>query len=105
MFSRVMSSQLSLGLGSIYMQTQRNVSSTGDKAHDHFDEVSKETEDKIMKLIFGIRTYQDFTSEEKKLVDWYQDLVQREDGCVVLPNTRIDWEHQKAMKLFKKKEE
>ena len=104
MFSRVISSQLSLSLGSTYIQTQRKISSTAGKTHDHFHEVSKETEEKIGKLIGGKRTYQEFTSEEKKLVDWYQDLILKEDGGVILPNTRIDWEQRKAMKLFEKKE-
>ena len=104
MFSRVTRSQFSLGLGSLYLQTQRKTSSTSDKSEEQFFKLNKATKDKAKKLIDGKRTYQEFTPEEKKLVDWYQDLILKEYGGVVFPNTRVDWEQQKAAKLFEKKD-
>lgn len=42
--------------------------------------------DKALSLIFGERKYTEFTSEEKKIVDFYQQKKLEEDG-VILPNT------------------
>lgn len=49
---------------------------------------SLDDEKTIMGLIFGKKTYPEFSVREKTLVDRYQDKVYQEScGCVVLPNT------------------
>lgn len=54
---------------------------------------------KAVDLIFSERKYPDFTSEEKKIVDSYQEKILEIDGGVILPNTKADLE-QKKIELF-----
>ena len=69
------------------------------KANELFHANLKD-EKNIMKLIFGQRKYQEFSSEEKALVDKYQEKIYQEScGCVVLPNTFMDLEEKNVCEL------
>jgi hypothetical protein len=59
--------------------------------------------ERAQKLIFGSRKYPEFTEEEKKIVDFYQQKILEVDGGVVLPNTGLDLEQHQAGKEFLKK--
>ena len=58
--------------------------------------------DKARKLIFGERKYQDFTEEEKQIVDSYQEYLFKED-VKVLPNTKADLEQQECYQMLSQK--
>ncbi len=55
---------------------------------------------KARKLIFNERKYRDFTSEEKKIVDSYQEKLLKVDGGVILPNTGADLEQREIEQLI-----
>lgn len=57
--------------------------------------------EKAVKLIFSERKYPDFTKEEQRIVDLYQEKILEEDGRVLLPNTRADLEQREIEQLLK----
>jgi hypothetical protein len=59
-----------------------------------------------MNLVFGQRKYQDFSEQEKFLVDTYQESVFQEScGCVVLPNTYMNLEQREYELLLTEKKQ
>ncbi|MBP7075206.1 MAG: hypothetical protein KBA81_07480 [Rhabdochlamydiaceae bacterium] len=55
---------------------------------------------KAVDLIFSERKYPDFTSEEKKIVDSYQEKLLEVDGGTILPNTGADIEQQEIQQIL-----
>lgn len=64
----------------------------------------KNLERKAIKLIFSERKYPDFTSEEKRIVDSYQEKILQIDGGVILPNTSVDLEQREIEQLIAARE-
>ena len=95
MLSLVARSNISWGLGRFYLQAPRKFYSSTVKTHEQFSYLNKDLEKKAMD--------QNFKPEEKKLVDWYQDMMLKEDGGVILPNTKIDWEQRQVEQLYTRK--
>jgi hypothetical protein len=84
------------------VQTSKRFFSTSTKAQDQYTSMTEELEKKARELILGKKTYQEFTQEEKELVNWVQDMFLQEDGGIILPNTQLDWE-QKQLELLNQK--
>ncbi|MBI3211377.1 MAG: hypothetical protein HYZ47_01665 [Simkania negevensis] len=57
--------------------------------------------EKAVKLIFSERRYADFTEEERRIVNLYQDKMLEVDGGVILPNTRADLEQREIEQLLR----
>ena len=105
MLSLVVRSNISCGVGKFYLQAPRKFYSSTFKTYEQFSYLNKDLEKKAMDLIFGNKSYQNFKPEEKKLVDWYQDMMVKEDGGIILPNTKVDWEQRQVEQLYTRKNE
>ena len=99
MFSRVGLSNISWCLSRSSIQTPRGFCTSTAKAQEQFSCLNKGLEKRALDLIFGKKSYQNFTSDEKKLVNWYQDMILKEDGGVILPNTEVDWKQRQLEQL------
>ena len=66
---------------------------------------NKNLEKKAKKLIFSEKNYSDFTSEEQKIVDFYQEKILEIDGGVILPNTKADLEQREIQQLIASRNE
>jgi len=57
--------------------------------------------DQALKLIGGVKTYDQFTPEEKQIVDRFQEMASSVDGGVVFTNTKADLEQKEFQKKIK----
>lgn len=55
---------------------------------------NKDVKKRALDLIFGSKKYMEFTPEEKRVVDFYQQKMLEVDGGAVLPNTKMDLEQR-----------
>lgn len=63
---------------------------------------SESLADKARSLIYGERKYVNFSPEEKKIVDYYQQMKLEEDA-VVLPNTQAALEQDEIEQMLRKR--